>query len=141
MYRWAGANLEVLLVHPGGPYWRKKDEGAWSIPKGEMDEGEDAELAARREFQEETGAALSGPLDSLGEIRQRGGKRVIAFAVEGDLDVQTIRSNTFEIEWPPKGDGCRVSPRSIAPTGSTCNRPMQSFSKASGSFSISWSNL
>jgi predicted NUDIX family NTP pyrophosphohydrolase len=103
MYRNAGAALEVLLVHPGGPYWRKKDEGAWSIPKGEMDEGEDAEVAARREFIEETGVALSGPLEPLGEIRQRGGKRVIAFAVEGDIDVQTIRSNTFEIEWPPKG--------------------------------------
>jgi predicted NUDIX family NTP pyrophosphohydrolase len=103
MYRRAGAKLEVLLVHPGGPYWRKKDEGAWSIPKGEMDEGEDAGVAASREFLEETGVALSGSLEPLGEIRQRGGKRVIAFAVEGDLDVQTIRSNTFEIEWPPKG--------------------------------------
>ena len=102
MYRRAGANLEVLLVHPGGPYWRKKDEGAWSIPKGEMDEGEDAEVAARREFMEETGIALSGLLDPLGDIRQRGGKRVIAFAVEGDVDVQTMQSNTFEIEWPPK---------------------------------------
>ena len=102
MYRHAGANLEVLLVHPGGPYWRKKDEGAWSIPKGEMDEGEDAEVAARREFMEETGVDLSGLLDPLGEIRQRGGKRVIAFAVEGDVDVQTMKSNTFEIEWPPK---------------------------------------
>ena len=102
MYRHAGSSLEVLLVHPGGPYWRMKDEGAWSIPKGEMDEGEQAEVAARREFMEETGAAISGPLDPLGEIRQRGGKRVIAFAVEGGVDVQTIRSNTFEIEWPPK---------------------------------------
>ena len=102
LYRRAGANLEVLLVHPGGPYWRKKDEGAWSIPKGEMDEGEDAEVAARREFMEETGIALSGLLDPLGDIRQRGGKRVIAFAAEGDVDVQTMQSNTFEIEWPPK---------------------------------------
>ena len=102
MYRRAGAHLEVLLVHPGGPYWRKKDEGAWSIPKGEMGEGEDAELAARREFAEETGAVLAGPLDPLGEIRQRGGKRVIAFAIEGDVDVRTVKSNTFEIEWPPK---------------------------------------
>ena len=102
LYRRAGANLEVLLVHPGGPYWRKKDEGAWSIPKGEMDEGEDAEVAARREFMEETGIALSGLLDPLGEVRQRGGKRVIAFAAEGDVDVQTMQSNTFEIEWPPK---------------------------------------
>jgi len=103
MYRHAGPSLEVLLVHPGGPYWRKKDEGAWSIPKGELEEGEEAEVAARREFTEETGVALSGLLDRLGEIRQRGGKRVIAFAVEGDVDVRTIRSNTFEIEWPPKG--------------------------------------
>jgi predicted NUDIX family NTP pyrophosphohydrolase len=102
MYRRAGSNLEVLLVHPGGPYWRKKDEGAWSIPKGEMDEGEVAEIAARREFMEETGVALSGLLNPLGEIRQRGGKRVIAFGVEGDVDVETMQSNTFEIEWPPK---------------------------------------
>ncbi len=102
MYRRAGANLEVLLVHPGGPYWQKKDDGAWSIPKGELDEGEDAEDAARREFAEETGVTISGTLDLLGEIRQRGGKRVIAFAVEGDIDVQAISSNTFEIEWPPK---------------------------------------
>jgi predicted NUDIX family NTP pyrophosphohydrolase len=76
MYRHAGTSLEVLLVHPGGPYWRKKDEGAWSIPKGEMDEGEKAEVAAHREFIEETGVPLSGLLDPLGEIRQRGGKRV-----------------------------------------------------------------
>jgi predicted NUDIX family NTP pyrophosphohydrolase len=103
MYRNAGSNLEVLLVHPGGPYWHKRDEGAWSIPKGEMDEGEDAEFAARREFMEEIGVAILGSLDPLGEIRQRGGKLVIAFAVEGDVDVRTINSNTFEIEWPPKG--------------------------------------
>jgi predicted NUDIX family NTP pyrophosphohydrolase len=103
MYRRTGPSLEVLLVHPGGPYWRKKDEGAWSIPKGEIDDGEEAEIAARREFMEETGVALSETLEPLGEIRQRGGKRVIAFAVESDLDVQAVRSNTFEIEWPPKG--------------------------------------
>jgi predicted NUDIX family NTP pyrophosphohydrolase len=103
MYRRAGADLEVLLVHPGGPYWRKKDEGSWSIPKGEIADGEDVEVAARREFMEETGATISGELDPLGEIRQRGGKRVIAFAVEGDVDLQNIKSNTFEIEWPPKG--------------------------------------
>jgi predicted NUDIX family NTP pyrophosphohydrolase len=103
MYRRVGARLEVLLMHPGGPFWRKKDEGAWSIPKGEMNDGEDPGVAARREFKEETSAAVSGPLEPLGEILQRGGKRVIAFAVEGDLDVRAIRSNTFEIEWPPKG--------------------------------------
>jgi predicted NUDIX family NTP pyrophosphohydrolase len=102
LYRWIGPRLEVLLVHPGGPFWRNKDEGAWSIPKGEMDEGEDAAVAAQREFLEETGCALSGPLEPLGDIRKRGRKRVIAFAVEGDLDGDDVKSNTFEIEWPPK---------------------------------------
>jgi predicted NUDIX family NTP pyrophosphohydrolase len=104
MYRRAGSKLEILLVHPGGPYWRRKDHGSWSIPKGEMDADEDAGVAALREFMEETGVALVGPLgplEPLGEIRQRGGKRVVAFAVEGDLDIHAIKSNTFEIEWPP----------------------------------------
>ena len=95
--------MEVLLVHPGGPFWRNKDEGAWSIPKGEMDEGEDAASAARREFLEETGYAVSNQLKPLGDIRQRGGKQVVAFAAAGDLDVDAIKSNLFEIEWPPKG--------------------------------------
>jgi predicted NUDIX family NTP pyrophosphohydrolase/uncharacterized protein (DUF1810 family) len=102
MYRRSGPRLKVLLVHPGGPFWRNKDEGAWSIPKGEIDEGEDAAVAARREFLEETGWPLSMPLEPLGDIRQRGGKRVTAFAVEGDLDVDAIKSNKFEMEWPPK---------------------------------------
>jgi predicted NUDIX family NTP pyrophosphohydrolase len=110
LYRRSASKLDVLLVHPGGPYWRRKDEGAWSIPKGEIDAGEDAGVAARREFMEETGTAITGPLEPLGEIRQRGGKRVIAFAVEGDLDVQTIQSNTFEIEWPPKGGKMETFP-------------------------------
>jgi predicted NUDIX family NTP pyrophosphohydrolase len=132
MYRRGHQKVEVLLVHPGGPYWRKKDEGAWSIPKGEIDEDENAEVAARREFLEETGTAVTGPLEPLGEIRQRGGKRVTAFAVKGDFNVDAIRSNTFEIEWPPKCtpdaikglgaivEGCSPFPRSIAPLGSTC---------------------
>ena len=104
MYRRVGPKLEVLLVHPGGPYWRRRDAGAWSVPKGEMDAGEDAADAARREFLEETGVPLVGPLEPLGEIRQRGGKRVVGFAVEGDLDVGAISSNSFEIEWP-RGSG------------------------------------
>jgi predicted NUDIX family NTP pyrophosphohydrolase len=107
MYRQTGPRLEVLLVHPGGPFWRNKDEGAWSIPKGEMDESEDAAIAARREFLEETGCALAGPLEPLGDIRQRGGKRVIAFAVEGDLDVDAIK-------------GGSPLPRSTARRGSIC---------------------
>ena len=110
MYRRIGPKLEVLLVHPGGPYWRRKDDGAWSIPKGEMDAGEDAGDAARREFFEELGSAPVGLLQPLGEIRQRGGKRVHAFAVNSDLDVQTVASNTFEIEWPPKSGRLQTFP-------------------------------
>lgn len=110
MYRRTTSQLEVLLVHPGGPYWKRRDEGAWSIPKGEIEAGEDAGVAARREFAEETGIPVAGPLEPLGEIRQRGGKRVIAFAVEGDLDIQVVKGNTFEIEWPPKGGKMQTFP-------------------------------
>ena len=99
--REAGALL-VLLAHPGGPFWRRKDLGAWSIPKGELLAGEDPEAAALREFAEELGAAPAGPLVPLGAIVQRGGKRVHAFAAEGDFDVATMRSNTFAMEWPPR---------------------------------------
>jgi predicted NUDIX family NTP pyrophosphohydrolase len=100
-YRMHG-RIEVLLVHPGGPFWRNKDAGAWSIPKGEYADGEDPELAARREFAEELGLAPTMPLAALGEVRQRGGKIVTAFAAEFDIDARSIRSNTFEIEWPPR---------------------------------------
>jgi predicted NUDIX family NTP pyrophosphohydrolase len=110
MYRNATQSLEVLLVHPGGPFWRNKDDGAWSIPKGEIDAGERPEDIARREFMEELGSAASGLLRSLGEIRQRGGKRVHAFAVEGDLDVSTVVSNTFEMIWPPKSGRTQAFP-------------------------------
>lgn len=110
MYRRTGKLLEVLLVHPGGPFWRNRDDGAWSIPKGEMDDGEDPAEAALREFIEEIGSAPDGPLCSLGEIRQRGGKRVYAFAVAGDIDVGTIASNTFEIEWPPRSGRLQTLP-------------------------------
>jgi predicted NUDIX family NTP pyrophosphohydrolase len=101
-YRTRHGNLEVLLVHPGGPFWRKKDLGAWSIPKGEVSAGEDAEAVARREFAEELGVEIAATLRALGEVRQRGGKRVQAFAAEFDIDAGSIRSNTFEIEWPPR---------------------------------------
>lgn len=94
--------LEVLLVHPGGPFWRKKDLGAWSIPKGEYADSEDAEVAARREFAEELGLDLSVPLMALGQVKQRGGKLVTAFAAELDIDTHSIRSNNFEMEWPPR---------------------------------------
>lgn len=94
--------LEVLLVHPGGPFWSTKDLGAWSIPKGEYGPGEDPEAVARREFCEELGVEIDGKLFPLAEVRQRGGKLVRAFAVETDLDVENIRSNMFELEWPPR---------------------------------------
>lgn len=101
-YRKRRSRLEVLLVHPGGPFWRKKDHGAWSIPKGEYAAGEDPEAAARREFAEELGVALTAPLIALGEIRQKSGKVVTAFAVELELDPRSITSNSFEMEWPPR---------------------------------------
>ena len=92
----------MFLVHPGGPFWAKKDEGAWSIPKGLCEEGEAPETAARREFAEETGSVIDAPLLPLGEFRQPGGKLIIAYAAEGDIDAAKIRSNTFVMEWPPK---------------------------------------
>ncbi len=102
MYRHSAGGLSVLLVHPGGPYWRNRDIGAWSIPKGELNDGEDAETAARREFKEELGTKAIGPLHPLGDIRQRSGKIVRAFALEGDLDVSAVRSNDVPIVWPPR---------------------------------------
>ena len=92
---------EIFLMHPGGPYWAKKDLGAWSIPKGEIGENEDEEEAARREFEEETGIQLNGELIPLKPIKQKTGKTVIAWAVEQDIDVSNIKSNQFEMEWPP----------------------------------------
>lgn len=102
MFRKGGGALQVFLVHPGGPFWQKKDTGAWSIPKGEYVEGEDPLDAAKREFQEETGLEARGQFSSLGQIKQPGGKVISAWAVEGDCDATAIHSNTFSIEWPPK---------------------------------------
>ena len=102
LYRGVGEAVEVLLVHPGGPFWAGKDEGAWSIPKGEFDAAEPAADAARREFAEETGVTLNGEFVALAPVRQPSGKVVHAFAVAGDLDVASIASNTFELEWPPR---------------------------------------
>ena len=102
MYHRAEAGMVVLLVHPGGPFWRNRDLGAWSIPKGELEDGEDPEAAARREFAEELGIAAAGPLRPLGQVRQRGGKIVLAYALEGALDAGAVRSNQIAIEWPPR---------------------------------------
>jgi predicted NUDIX family NTP pyrophosphohydrolase len=103
LYRRRGDRLEVLLVHPGGPFWASRDQGAWSIPKGEYAEREDPLDAARREFAEELGIKPpDGPVEDLGEVRQKGGKHVRAWALEGDLNAAEIESNTFELEWPPR---------------------------------------
>lgn len=102
LYRRGSGALEVLLAHPGGPFWARRDDGAWTIPKGLVDAGETPEAAARREFREELGTEAVGTLVPLGSVRQRGGKHVEAFALEGDFDVAMLQSNTFETEWPPR---------------------------------------
>ena len=102
MYRQTHGGIELLLVHPGGPFWARKDWGAWSIPKGEYGEGEDPLTAARREFEEETGARAHGDFLALGDIVQAGRKIVTAWAVEGDFDPATLKSNEFKLDWPPK---------------------------------------
>lgn len=102
LYRHDADGPSVLLVHPGGPFWRSRDVGAWQIPKGRIEDGEDPAAAAAREFEEETGIAVAGPLVPLGSFRQAGGKLVHLFISEGDLDPGSIRSNLFEVEWPPR---------------------------------------
>jgi predicted NUDIX family NTP pyrophosphohydrolase len=105
LYRICDGVVEVLIAHPGGPFWARKDDGAWSIPKGEHTDGDDPWLAAQREFSEEIGLSLpAGPRVDLASLKQAGGKVVTAFAVRGDLDITDARSNTFELEWP-KGSG------------------------------------
>jgi predicted NUDIX family NTP pyrophosphohydrolase len=110
LFRRRGGALEVFLVHPGGPFWAKKDLGAWSIPKGEYEPDEDPLAAARREFAEEIGILPAGDFVTLSPVRQRSGKIVRAFAIEGDLDPKTITSNTFVVEWPPRSGKRREFP-------------------------------
>ncbi len=110
MYRRSAKSIEVLLVHPGGPYWAKKELGVWSIPKGEYAKSEDAFEAAKREFQEETGLMPEGEFRELSQIKQRGGKTVKAWAFEGDCDPTAIQSNTFSLEWPPRSGQVRTFP-------------------------------
>jgi predicted NUDIX family NTP pyrophosphohydrolase len=111
LYEKTGQDLRVLLIHPGGPYMKKKDVGHWSIPKGEVDEGEDLLTCARRELQEETGVnAGEGPFIPLGEIKQKGGKIVHAWGVEGRWNPDEFSSNTFEMEWPPQSGKMGVFP-------------------------------
>ena len=110
MFRRHGSRLEVLLVHPGGPFWEKKDAGAWSLPKGEYSGGEDSLQAAQREFEEETSVRPEGEFFPIGEIKQPSGKIITAWAFEGDLDPAGIRSNSFSIEWPPNSGIIREFP-------------------------------
>jgi predicted NUDIX family NTP pyrophosphohydrolase len=110
LYRKIGDSVEVFLVHPGGPFWAKKDEGAWSIPKGELTEGEEALEAAKREFQEETGFTVKGRFEALEPVKQAGGKIVYAWAIKGDIDSSAIRSNNFSMEWPPGSKKIREFP-------------------------------
>lgn len=103
LFHRAGANgVEVLLIHPGGPFWRRKDAGAWQIPKGMIGDEEAAEEAARREVAEELGFEVTAPLVPLGSVRQSGGKQVVAYAADQDVDAGAIRSNSFTVEWPPR---------------------------------------
>ena len=101
LYRQPDKSVEVFLVHPGGPFWIRKDDGAWSIPKGEFADGEDTLEAAKREFKEETGFDVEGEFEAMLPIKQSGGKLVYAWAVQGDMDASAIRSNSFSMEWPP----------------------------------------
>ena len=110
MYRVVDGKFQVLLAHPGGPHFRNKDEGAWTIPKGEVEPGEDLLEAAKREFQEETGITPTGPFIKLTPIKQKGGKIVHAWAFEGDCDPNAIVSNSFTMEWPPKSGRQRAFP-------------------------------
>jgi predicted NUDIX family NTP pyrophosphohydrolase len=110
LYRHSNGVLELLLVHPGGPYWARKDAGAWSIPKGEIEPGEEPLAAARREFAEETGAAIDGDFLPLAPVRLRSGKVVHAWAVQSDFDAAALRSNLFSMEWPPKSGEQREFP-------------------------------
>jgi predicted NUDIX family NTP pyrophosphohydrolase len=102
MFRRRGAAVEVLLAHPGGPFWSRRDAASWTLPKGEIDEGEDPLAAARREFEEETGFASAPPFHLLGELKQKSGKRITAWAFEGDADPLRLVSSPFDIEWPPR---------------------------------------
>ena len=111
LYRIGDGGLEVLVVHPGGPFWAKRDDGAWSIPKGEYAEDEDPRAAALREFEEELGTPPpGGERIELGEVRQSGGKLVTAWALEGDLDADAITSNTYKVQWPPRSGQWRTYP-------------------------------
>lgn len=110
LYKYEEKELKIFLVHPGGPFWARKDEGAWTIPKGEFTDEEEPLTAAKREFKEETGSEVKGKFIALKTVRFKNGKYVHAWAVEGDIDASAIESNTFEIEWPPRSGKVQTFP-------------------------------
>jgi predicted NUDIX family NTP pyrophosphohydrolase len=110
LHRGDGEHREVFLVHPGGPFWAAKDDGAWTIPKGLVDQGEDPLVTAQREFREETGFVAEGPFRALGRFRQPGGKLLVIWAAEGDCDPSRLTSNMFEMEWPPRSGRTKAFP-------------------------------
>jgi predicted NUDIX family NTP pyrophosphohydrolase len=110
LYKFVEGRLQVMLAHPGGPFWAKKDAGSWSIPKGQLNDDEEPLAAAKREFNEETGHAIEGNFIALGDLKQHSGKIVHAWAIESDLDVATINSNTFSLEWPKKSGKVKEYP-------------------------------
>ena len=121
LYRLQSGEVEVFLVHPGGPFWARKDEGAWSIPKGEYEAGEDPLTVAKREFREETGFDIEGTFHPLTALKQPSGKVISAWAVEGDVDAAALTSNTFTLEWPPKSGKTREYPE--VDRGAWCDLP------------------
>jgi predicted NUDIX family NTP pyrophosphohydrolase len=140
LFRGSKSGLDVFLVHPGGPFWARKDAGAWSIPKGEYSGDEDALAAAKREFQEETSVAINGNFISLGEVKQASGKVVKARAVKHDLDPATLTSNTFKLEWPPRSGMIREFPEVDAWTWFSLSAARGKIINAQGEFLIRLAN-
>ncbi len=134
VHRKRNGGVDVLLVHPGGPFWKNKDAGAWSIPKGEFSEGEDPFEVAQREFREETGLSIDGTFTPLRPIKQRGGKMVYAWAIEADIEASQVKSNTFTIEWPAARGNSKSSPRSTVPSGFQSTPQWKRSTRASASY-------
>jgi predicted NUDIX family NTP pyrophosphohydrolase len=137
LYRFQSGNLQVFLVHPGGPFWAQKDDEAWSIPKGEYHDGDDPLATAKREFREETGSEVTGLFRALSPLTQPSGKVVSAWAVKGDIDAASVKSNTFSLEWPPRSGKRSSAPKWIAVRGSICPPPARTCNQGSEAFSIS----
>ncbi len=136
LYRFQNGLLQIFLVHPGGPFWKNKDAGAWSIPKGEFTGGETALHAAKREFKEETGIAVTGSFRELAPVKMQSGKVVYAWALEMDIDATSIKSNTFEMEWPPKSGSIKGFPEVDKAQWFSPGEAMEKINTAQASFII-----